>query len=136
MASRLNPYIQFENTAREAMEFYASVLGGTPEVMTFGNMGAEGPEKDLVMHSFLETDDGHALMAADTPPGMDVAQPSRRITISISGDDDKLRDQFAGLSAGGTVITPLAKQAWGDEFGGFTDKYGVEWLFNIGSGES
>ncbi len=29
MASRLNPYITFDGNAREAMEFYASVFGGT-----------------------------------------------------------------------------------------------------------
>lgn len=133
MASRLNPYIQFENSARDAIEFYASVLGGTPEISTFGSMGSDGPEKDLVMHSFLETDDGYVLMAADTPPGMDVAAPSRQITISISGDEDKLRDYFAKLSEGGTITTALEKQVWGDEFGGFVDKYGVEWLVNIGS---
>lgn len=133
MASRLNPYISFENTAREAIEFYASVLGGTPEIMTFGSMGSDGPEKDLVMHSFLETDDGFAIMAADTPPGMEFS-PGSQITISLSGDEDKLRDYFAKLAEGGTVGMPLEKQVWGDEFGQLTDKYGVGWLVNIGTG--
>ena len=40
----LNPYLNFADaTAREAMEFYASVLGGELNVMTFGDMGTEGP---------------------------------------------------------------------------------------------
>jgi PhnB protein len=26
---------------------------------------------------------------------------------------------------------PMAKQAWGDEFGMCTDKYGVPWLVNV-----
>jgi PhnB protein len=27
---------------------------------------------------------------------------------------------------------PLEKQMWGDEFGMCTDRYGVDWLVNIG----
>jgi PhnB protein len=29
MTTRLNPYLSFADNAREALEFYASVLGGT-----------------------------------------------------------------------------------------------------------
>ena len=31
MASRLNPYISFDGNAREAMDFYKSVVGGSLE---------------------------------------------------------------------------------------------------------
>ena len=27
---------------------------------------------------------------------------------------------------------PLAKQAWGDEFGMLTDQFGIQWMVNIG----
>lgn len=37
MASRLNPDLSFRDNARDAMEFYRSVLGGELEVMTFGH---------------------------------------------------------------------------------------------------
>ena len=33
MASRLNPYISFEGTARQALEFYKSVFGGELSVI-------------------------------------------------------------------------------------------------------
>ncbi|MBA3279928.1 MAG: VOC family protein, partial [Geodermatophilaceae bacterium] len=36
MASRLNPYISFAGDARQAMEFYESVFGGTLTLNTFG----------------------------------------------------------------------------------------------------
>ena len=43
----LNPYLNFpDGQAREALEFYASVLGGEPSIMTFGDMGTEGPLAD------------------------------------------------------------------------------------------
>lgn len=39
MATRLNPHLHFSGNAREAMEFYRSVLGGELDVMTFGDVG-------------------------------------------------------------------------------------------------
>lgn len=131
MSSRLNPYISFHDNAREALDFYASVLGGTPQVMTFGQMGEEGDLADQVMHGFLETDAGYALMASDTPPGMD-RTPGGSISISLSGDDaEQLRGYFQGLAEGGSITTPLEKQMWGDEFGMLTDRFGITWLVDI-----
>lgn len=131
MSSRLNPYLSFRDNAREALDFYAGVLGGTPEVMTFGQMGEQGDIADKVMHGFLETDAGYALMAADTPPGMDHT-PGGSISVSLSGDDaEQLRGYFAGLAEGGSILTALEKQMWGDEFGMLTDRFGITWLVNI-----
>lgn len=130
MASRLNPYLSFKDNAREAMEFYRTVLGGELEVMTFGQMG--GTPEDGVMHSMLETPDGYTLMGSDTPDGMEWEPGFVNVTLSISGDDtDKLRGFFSGLAEGGTVRMPLEMQMWGDEFGMLTDKYGVGWIVNI-----
>jgi len=28
---------------------------------------------------------------------------------------------------------PLARQAWGDEYGSFIDKFGIQWMVNIGA---
>jgi PhnB protein len=136
MSSRLNPYISFDGTAREAMEFYRSVLGGTLTMSTFGEYGApEGPGADGIMHAQLETDAGYTLMASDTPPGMEYT-PGSSITISLSGDDaEQLRGYFTGLLEGGAITMPLEKQMWGDEFGQGTDRFGVGWLVNIGQPE-
>ena len=40
MGTLLNPYLSFDGTAREAMEFYQGVLGGDLDVMTFGEYAA------------------------------------------------------------------------------------------------
>ena len=58
MAVALNPYLNFPGTAREAMTFYQSVLGGELQISTFGEFGAEGPQADGVMHAHLETEAG------------------------------------------------------------------------------
>jgi PhnB protein len=131
MTARLNPYISMPGTAREAMEFYRSVFGGTLTLSTFGEFGTQGPEADKIMHSQLETEGGLTIMLADTPPGQEF-QPGTNMAVSLSGDDaDELHGWWAQLSAGGTVSVPLEKQMWGDEFGMCVDRFGVPWMVNI-----
>jgi PhnB protein len=134
MTSRLNPYISFKDNAREAMEFYKSVFGGDLTLSTFGEFGQEGEGSDGIMHAQLVTPTGFTLMAADTPPQMEHRTGSS-ITISLSGDDeDDLKRWWDGLAEGGAVQMPLEKQMWGDTFGMLTDRFGVDWMVNIGTG--
>lgn len=136
MTSRLNPYIQFRDTAKEALEFYARVFGGELTISTFGAMGVEGPEAEKIMHGMLTTPAGFRLMASDTPEQMEHT-PGGNITISLSGDDaDELRGWFAKLSDGADVTLPLAAQMWGDEFGMLTDRFGTSWMVNIATSQA
>lgn len=137
MASSLNPYINFKDNAREAMEFYKTVFGGELSINTFEEFGAsEDPsEGNKVMHAQLEAPNGIRFMAADTPNGMDYA-PGASISMSLSGEDEAdLRGYWEKLSAGGTVTMPLEAAPWGDTFGMCVDQFGVQWMVNItGSG--
>jgi PhnB protein len=137
MASRLNPYLNFNDNAREAMEFYKDVFGGTLSVTTFGDLGAaEGADASKVMHSVLETSAGYTIMGSDTPAHMEYHGPAG-FGVSLSGDDgDQLRGYWDKLSGGGRVDMPLQKQVWGDEFGMVVDKYGICWLVNITAPQS
>lgn len=135
MTVRLNAYLNFRDSAREAMEFYRSVFGGELSTDTYSSMGmSDDPaEADKVMHSQLLTDDGLVLMAADVPNSMDLPEASS-IHLSLSGDDEAtLTGYFEALTDGGTVVEPLAKAPWGDTFGMCVDRFGTSWLFNIGS---
>ncbi len=132
MGSRLNPYISFNGDARQAMEFYERVLGGTLTLTTFGEFGAQdSPDADKIMHGTIETDQGLTLMGADTPTGMDYT-PGNNIAVSLSGDDTgELHGCWEKLSDGGTVSVPLERQMWGDEFGMCVDQFGITWMVNI-----
>ncbi|MFF5477817.1 VOC family protein [Streptomyces sp. NPDC012935] len=131
MASRLNPYITFAGDARQAMEFYKDVFGGTLVLNTYGEFGQKDtPMADKIMHGMLEAPNGFTLMGADTP--MDDHRPGNNISVSLSGDDDaELRGYWEKLSADATVTVPLDKQMWGDVFGMCTDRFGITWMVNI-----
>ncbi|MFJ8791882.1 VOC family protein [Streptomyces sp. NPDC102462] len=132
MAMRLNPYLSFSGDARQAMEFYRDVFGGTLTVSTYGEFGEpDAPGADRIMHAMLETPSGFTLMGADAPAGLDHTVGSA-FAVSVSGDDDsELRGYWEKLSAGGTVSLPLEEQMWGDVFGMCTDRFGVPWMVDI-----
>jgi PhnB protein len=130
----LNPYVQFDGNAREAMEFYNGIFGGQLTMNTFGEYGmaADSGDNDKIMHAQLETDRGFTLMASDVPPGTDHT-PGNNIAVSLSGEDaEELRAYWEKLSDGATVPVPLEKQMWGDEFGMCVDRFGIPWMVNIG----
>ena len=134
MAVRLNPYLNFRDNTREVMEFYKAAFGGDLRMTTFkeGGMSQGGADADLIMHAMLEGSNGITLMASDIPPGTHDFTVGDNISISLSGDDDSaLRGYWQKLSAGGQVTMPLEPAPWGDTFGMFTDKFGVQWLVNI-----
>ena len=133
MATKLNPYLNFRDTAREAMEFYRTVFGGELTMSTSGEFQAsqDPAEQGKIMHAQLVSADGLTLMASDTPNAMEYT-PGNNYSVSLSGDDEsELRGYWDQLSDGGTVVMPLDKAPWGDAFGMCVDRFGVSWLVNI-----
>ena len=132
MTVRLNPYINFRSSAREALTFYQSIFGGELTLSTFaeGGMPHDPAEAGKIMHGQLMAND-MTLMISDAPAGMPIADGSN-ISVSLSGDDEAaLRGYWNGLVAGGKPVMPLEKAPWGDTFGMLVDKFGVSWMVNI-----
>ena len=136
MGRHLNPYLSFDGDARTAMEFYAEVLGGELTVSTYADFGdPQAPGADRVMHAQLTTEDGMVLMGADTPAGGEGSGPAGSMTVSLSGDDPRIRDCWDRLAEGGEVSVSFEQQMWGDTFGMCTDRFGTPWMVNLaGSG--
>ena len=133
MPTRLNPYLNFNGNAREAMDFYKTVFGGELTVSTFGEGGVphDPADKDKIMHAQLVAPNGYWLMGSDSPPGIPFT-PGNTMTVSLSGDGDaELRGYWNRLAAGGTITVPLEKAPWGDSFGMLVDKFGTPWMVNI-----
>lgn len=129
--SKLNPYLMFNGDCKAAMEFYKSCFGGTLTMQTYGEGGIPGPEKQksMIMHAMLDNE-WMTLMGSDGSGHIPVTM-GNNVQVSLSGTDPKLKEMFTALSAGGKVSMPMEMAPWGDEFGMFTDKFGVHWLMNI-----
>lgn len=132
----LATYINFETSARQAVEFYQSVLGGKLTMSTFGEYGMaqREDENSLIMHAQLETDSGAVIMASDTPAYMEKPKHGG-FSVALFGEDyDSVKDKFAALAEGGQILEPLVKAPWGDYFGMLQDQFGIAWMFNISGG--
>ncbi|HVV67112.1 MAG TPA: VOC family protein [Candidatus Saccharimonadales bacterium] len=133
---RLEVYIYFKGQCREAMEFYKSVFGGELEMMSYADTPGDMPlpegvdSNDWLMHANLTGGDVN-LMASDTAKASPLAA---KIDLSIGGTDEiRMREIFGKLSTDGKINSPLKKEFWGDTLGSLTDKFGVNWMMNIGT---
>jgi PhnB protein len=131
----LEVYIFFRGQCEEAMNFYKNIFGGKVEGSRYSDMPPGTPEmpgveKNWFMHSTLEGGD-IKLMASDSAKA---SPEAKKVSLSLGGTDEvKMRKIFDGLAEGGKVFQPLEKMFWGDIFGSLTDKFGVEWMMNVGS---
>ncbi len=136
-SSAASPYINFQGHAREAMEFYQKALGGKLELFTATEQGPPkeaGPD-DNIMHSMLQVE-GLIIMGSDGIPEYPPTVGDN-MAIALSGDDsDYLTNAFGLLSKGGNVKQALKIESWGDGFGYFTDKFGINWMVNISAAKS
>ena len=132
----INPHINFNGNAEEAFEFYRSVFGGTfSKLMRFKDLANPGfpiPEKEAnkIMHIALPIGKNNVLIGNDVPDFLGrVNEQENRSKISIRAESKAEADQlFTGLSAGGEIEMPIEDSPWGSYFGGFRDKYGIEWI--------
>lgn len=136
----MHPYLNFDGQAEEAFNFYKSVFGG--EFLMLQKMG-DAPdadkipdnEKNRVMHVALPINEHTILMASDCLPSAGhVLKKGNNMYISINTDSREEADRlFYGLSADGEIEMPMDDMFWGDYFGCFTDKFGIQWMVNFGS---
>jgi PhnB protein len=127
--TNVNPYLNFDGTASNAIKLYESALGAKAEsVMPFGDKGPPGT-KDRVMHASLRIGGG-VVMLSDTMP--DMPPPAgNNMHVSVNCDDAAdMAKKFDALAVGGQVRMPLQDTFWGAKFGMLTDAFGINWMFN------
>lgn len=133
----IQPYLFFNGNCREAMEFYASALGGKLNLTTY----AEGPQAppeggDRIMHANIVVGDWAMLMASDPMPGQPVAE-GKNFSLCIVCDSREEEERlFAALSEGGKVLQPLQDTFWGAYFGMLYDKFGITWMLSYSTGQA
>lgn len=128
----IQAYLTFNGNCRQAMEFYATALGGELSLFTYGEgpgaPPAEGAER--VMHARIVN--GLAeLMASDMPPGR-TANEGDNFSLSVAcADRDEQERLFGALGDGGQITMPLQDTFWGSHFGMLVDKFGVRWMLDL-----
>ena len=88
---------------------------------------------NLIMHISLPIGNGTAIMGSDTGGEWSAHfKQGNNFSISVNADSKEEADRlFNGLSAGGQVIMPMNKTFWGDYFGMWTDKFGINWMIGF-----
>ena len=85
------------------------------------------------MHVALPLIGNFVLMGTDAPESMGfTVNQGNNVYINLVPDTRKETDElFAKLSEGAQKIEfPLQVMFWGDYYGSFTDKFGIQWMFN------
>lgn len=142
MAS-VSTYLNFNGQTEEAFTFYKSVFGTEFDgngIMRMGDVPPseeDGPpaseaEKNLVMHVSLPILAGHVLMGSDVPEQWGKTTIGTNVYISLHPDTREEADRlFVALSEGGEVEEAMSEQFWGDYWGAFKDRFGVQWMINV-----
>lgn len=146
-------HLNFRGTARQALEFYASVFGGDVTLATYGDFGmpADAPGADKVVFGQVENAEGLRLMAYDVPGAAEdhvaeghaatagtttrengVTVTDRTFFQSLRADSlDELTGYWDALADGAVIVEPLAASAWSPGFGMLTDRFGVTWVLDV-----
>lgn len=140
--AEVGTYLNFKRETEAAFLFYREVFGGEFEGQGILRMGgAPAPEgapemseedKQLVMNVGLRVTGGHLLMGTDAPDSFGFSLTmGNHVYINVMPDSREEGDRlFAALSEGGVVESPMADMFWGDYWGSFADKFGVQWMIN------
>ena len=135
---KVHPYLNFNGNAQEAFELYKTVFGG--EYMANMKMkdmpdGDKIPKEaqNYIMHICLPIGEDTLLMASDCVESM-----GQKLTLGnqsyvmLCPDSRAEADRlFKGLSEGGKIEMPMDDMFWGDYFGSFRDRFGIQWMINF-----
>lgn len=143
----VSTYLNFAGEAEAAGTFYKDVFGTEfdGEISRFGDLppNEEMPplpeeEKSWVMHLSVPILGDHKLMISDVASswGGGGLVKGNNVYISLTVDSRAEADRlFAALSEGGTVEMAMNEEFWGDYFGSFKDRFGVQWMVSTSAKE-
>ncbi|WP_411698474.1 VOC family protein [Conyzicola sp.] len=148
MSITTTTHLNFRGDARAALEFYQSVFGGSVTIATYGDFGMpkDLPGADGVVFGQVESEDGFRVMAYDIPgqsggsaasAGSTHRENGATVTdqpffVSVRGETlHEVQGYWEKLSAGASIVEPLAASAWSPGFGMLTDGFGVTWILDV-----
>jgi PhnB protein len=141
----VNTYITYNGNCEEAFNFYKSVFGGEfsylgrfKDMPPMDGKTCSAGEAEKIMHVSLPISKETVLMGSDSFESFGGKTIyGNNFSLSITAESKKEADTlFQALSAGGKVGMPMEDAFWGDYFGTFTDKFGVNWMVSFNNNEA
>jgi PhnB protein len=130
----LTPFLLFDGTCAEAMEFYQSCLGGELSITRIGDTPMKNhmpPEQHKkVAHAHLKSN-AIEFSATDWLHPTRTPKQGNTVAMYINGGQYKeLREIFDRLAEGAdkALLDDLREMPFGT-YGHLADKYGVHWFF-------
>jgi len=128
---KLNPYLSFDGSCRQAFEFYEKALGGRISFMqTIGDspMASSMPPEahGRIMHVTLNIGD-ELLQGADAPPGQFTKPGGFCVAVAFDAVAEGER-AFAALAHNGRVQMPFQETFFAKRFGMLIDQFGTPWI--------
>jgi PhnB protein len=135
----LTPYLLFNGTCKQAMEFYHSCFGGE---LTFTKVG-DSPAKTYIPSAMQN----YIINAHLKSSSIDISAsdwlrsdrtPLRGNMVCLylsSGTREELKGYFDRLSNGADVTDPLQEMFFGT-YRALNDKFGVRWMFQANTTKS
>jgi len=137
----IQPYLFFNGSCEQAVEFYRKALGAQVEIMMRYKESPEPPQPGMVppgfenkiMHTSFRIGQT-TVMASD---GCAAEKPNfQGFSLSLSVANETEADRaFAALSEGGQVRMPLTKTFWSPRFGMVEDRFGLGWMISVAPAE-
>lgn len=129
----LTPYLLFDGSCHDAIQFYQSCLGGELTVTKVKDSPAKDhlpvAQHEKILNARLKS--GNLDISASDWLRPD-RTPIRGTTVCLylsGGTVDELKTLFERLSEGAEVNDPLRKEFFGT-YGALNDKFGVRWMFH------
>lgn len=130
---QVNPYLNFNGRAEEALEFYSQAVGAKigmvmrfaqlpPGVPTMGSL----PPPEKIMHASFRVGDT-VVFASDGE--CSARGEFKGVTLSLSVETDADGERlFDALAEGGKITMPMSETFFASRFGMLADKFGVPWM--------
>jgi PhnB protein len=133
----LSPHLLFKGNCREALDYYTQVFDTSVENLKFyGDLPEDAgfplseKTKKTVFRASLSIL-GTEVFLSDLPPGM-IHKKGASLSLRISGEsEERSRQVFDALAAGGIVIMKLCKMPWSRLYGVVRDRFGISWQLDL-----
>lgn len=129
---RIEAYLAYRGTCREAFHFYQEIFGGEiKNIETYENKEIDIPENYRTKWQHAELrGKNFTILGYDAAPDTPLTDGTN-INLGVDMDTEaEAESVFNELSKSGKVHTSFQKTSWGAFYGRCTDKYGIGWMIN------